>query len=648
MLFYFVIFCIIGFAIGILAKGFNIAIAIIVTISLCWGIVFGPWALATFIELILGYAVARFVAHTQADTSVCESEPGSTREAFNTNENLHYSKNHDAKNTLKNVDSKKQEFYLNEITSNVWNFLKVPEEMRTTQICHAAVQNLGCILGSVPEVLRTPKLCLIAVQCKSSMALQDVPMNLRTPELCLTAVQNHGQSLKDVPTKLRTPAIYLAAVHSYGKALELVPEELRTPELCLAAVMEHCFAIEFVPEEKKTIKLCLVAVQKNGCLLRFVPMKLRTAELCFAAIKTNGNALEYVPEDLKTPELYLALVKGKKGGWLNYVPMKFRTQEICIAAVQSDESAMEYVPEKLKTSEFLAAVSPPCSEQSDNSMPEEEECNSWLENIDESVSEGDKDLSQRSEENAGWEASDNFMPYSDFEDESSNTLKNRSDGLKKIIQEIEARKIKYLIHFTSIANLESILTNGFIPRYNLENDRVHFEFNDSERRDGRKDCTCFSIEYPNEFFMKRYKHKNLCVLRLNMRKVIQFHDGKIYYTIHNAATKMCRDMLSTNPDFLPTYKAFINIFREENPDTRYPYTRTEKSLKPYLPTNHQSEVLVAGKISSKFIDSVFFNSEEQFNKFIHNMDNVTLLDKFSYICNNFYFNSRDNVQWSDR
>lgn len=68
MLLYFAIFCTTGFFIGITLKNPKIAIAIIVIITLCWGLVFGPWALATFLELILGYAAANS-AKRQKETS---------------------------------------------------------------------------------------------------------------------------------------------------------------------------------------------------------------------------------------------------------------------------------------------------------------------------------------------------------------------------------------------------------------------------------------------------------------------------------------------------------------------------------------------------------------------------------------------------
>lgn len=61
MLFYLVIFCTTGFFIGAIIKNSRIAIAIIAIISLCWAFAFGPWALATFLELLAGYAVANSV-----------------------------------------------------------------------------------------------------------------------------------------------------------------------------------------------------------------------------------------------------------------------------------------------------------------------------------------------------------------------------------------------------------------------------------------------------------------------------------------------------------------------------------------------------------------------------------------------------------
>lgn len=61
MLFYFITFCIIGFMLGVVFKNSNVAFGIVAVITICWAFIFGLWAMATFIELILGYAVAKSV-----------------------------------------------------------------------------------------------------------------------------------------------------------------------------------------------------------------------------------------------------------------------------------------------------------------------------------------------------------------------------------------------------------------------------------------------------------------------------------------------------------------------------------------------------------------------------------------------------------
>ena len=56
-----ILFTIIGFVIGKFIKNDNIAIGAIIIISVLWAFVTGPWAIATFVELLLGYGLAKKV-----------------------------------------------------------------------------------------------------------------------------------------------------------------------------------------------------------------------------------------------------------------------------------------------------------------------------------------------------------------------------------------------------------------------------------------------------------------------------------------------------------------------------------------------------------------------------------------------------------
>jgi hypothetical protein len=54
----------------------------------------------------------------------------------------------------------------------------------------------------VPEELKTAELCAAAVQ-QCGWALKYAPDNLKTQELCLTAVQQHDWALEYVPETLK-------------------------------------------------------------------------------------------------------------------------------------------------------------------------------------------------------------------------------------------------------------------------------------------------------------------------------------------------------------------------------------------------------------------------------------------------------------
>lgn len=61
MLTYFIIFTIIGFILGVishLSKKYAVGVAIAIIISFLWMFAYGFWAIATFFELALGYALA--------------------------------------------------------------------------------------------------------------------------------------------------------------------------------------------------------------------------------------------------------------------------------------------------------------------------------------------------------------------------------------------------------------------------------------------------------------------------------------------------------------------------------------------------------------------------------------------------------------
>jgi len=67
MIEFFILFVIIGFIIGVIQKNEDSAIGIIILIAVIWLFIYGIWAVATFIELLLGHALAkRFINNKQS------------------------------------------------------------------------------------------------------------------------------------------------------------------------------------------------------------------------------------------------------------------------------------------------------------------------------------------------------------------------------------------------------------------------------------------------------------------------------------------------------------------------------------------------------------------------------------------------------
>lgn len=62
MLFYFIVFTIVGFIIASTAQEESNAIGLIIIIAIGWGIAYAPiWGLASLGEMSLGYFIARMV-----------------------------------------------------------------------------------------------------------------------------------------------------------------------------------------------------------------------------------------------------------------------------------------------------------------------------------------------------------------------------------------------------------------------------------------------------------------------------------------------------------------------------------------------------------------------------------------------------------
>lgn len=91
-------------------------------------------------------------------------------------------------------------------------------------------------LRNIPDDMKTPELCLAAVK-QDGMALEYVPDHLKTPELCLTAVRKHGLAYLVVPDRLKTVEMSICLINWLGASgLVYVPDHLQTDEVIALAL----------------------------------------------------------------------------------------------------------------------------------------------------------------------------------------------------------------------------------------------------------------------------------------------------------------------------------------------------------------------------------------------------------------------------
>lgn len=62
MLEFFIMFTILGFILAFIIKEDKLIIIGIIVISVLWSFAFGPWAIATLFELLIGYKLQRTLA----------------------------------------------------------------------------------------------------------------------------------------------------------------------------------------------------------------------------------------------------------------------------------------------------------------------------------------------------------------------------------------------------------------------------------------------------------------------------------------------------------------------------------------------------------------------------------------------------------
>lgn len=197
---------------------------------------------------------------------------------------------------------------------------------------------------------------------------------------------------------------------------------------------------------------------------------------------------------------------------------------------------------------------------------------------------------------------------------------------------VEKKGIKYLVHFTRLENLTSILEDGLIPRNELESSAINATFNDEHRYDNCKDALCCSVSHPNYkmFYSLRMENPDVewCVLGIK-KKVLWEKDCA--FCIENAAKS---SVTSIPLDERKGKDSLKKLFDEID---GFP-ARSELKIPDNFPTNPQAEILVFDKIEPDDIIGVCFQNEDRKNEY------KKLYNSFKFIYNDEFFSYRKDYE----
>ena len=187
---------------------------------------------------------------------------------------------------------------------------------------------------------------------------------------------------------------------------------------------------------------------------------------------------------------------------------------------------------------------------------------------------------------------------------------------------VEKRDIRYLMHFTQLENLDSILKNGLLPRSKLEEENIIYTFNDVDRLDAHLDSISCSISFPNYkmFYRLRKTYSDSSWIIILINTSVLWEKKCAFYHV-NAARN---DVRSIDPDKIGGEDALESVFNEYNDWLAIADKRLHKLItiicgkaKPIrenlgipdrFPTDPQAEVLVFDEVEPKYIEAVLTQS----------------------------------------
>lgn len=184
----------------------------------------------------------------------------------------------------------------------------------------------------------------------------------------------------------------------------------------------------------------------------------------------------------------------------------------------------------------------------------------------------------------------------------------------------ENRDVEWLLHFTPVPNLASIVEHGLLCRSRLQESQLPFYTSSEHRLDANQDAISVSVSAINHFMFldkRKASRRSDWVVLLLSSSILWTHDCK--FNARNAAKKEMYERRS----LVGGPWAFEAMFQDKSSQPGY---RSEHDLPLCLTTYPDAEVQVMAPISASLISGAWVSDEKFLPMVETELSRLTALD----------------------
>jgi hypothetical protein len=172
---------------------------------------------------------------------------------------------------------------------------------------------------------------------------------------------------------------------------------------------------------------------------------------------------------------------------------------------------------------------------------------------------------------------------------------------------LASREISRLFHFTSVHNLESIVTNSFLGRENLRQKNITFVPSDNNREEPLVNGVCFSLSRPNSYMAARkiQSGQELVLLELtNLDKILTQYNFVV--SPGNFGSPSLKKKIESWPEEFVGGRGLMNLFKAQAIREKY-------SIPSYEPTDPQAEIIILEGLPWDYVERIYFPNSVEYS-----------------------------------